>query len=507
MANSITQSAIEATGDSHKITEKGTMQAYQQQKDVATFLGESAKTGQERSEAISEYFSSGAEQSKQQGMNLMQSGTVKKAVGFGFVALGASFKAMSAIPFIGPMNAAAGIEMMAKGAGKIAEGVIDHSQGKKLIAAANEALEKATSHKVISKDHGKVARKEINRSTIFERKIEVLRQMLDELGIENEDMSADDLEKLKMEFMENFDKNFEDAASTLLNGGIMALDGIQDEDGKETGTQFFIKEGDDYFALDVPRDDLDNPLTGDRGEPLIKFDEGEGRHLGELVTDEKLIDLLDTKFKFVDALKSIAGELSTTGYDSNENAVSIPYDLGNREDLEEFVDLVFKTNINDIKQGRAPAPLLLTEENGEPGFQKVEYDLDPNSPTFGRTIPVGIFVSFFEMGGGEDPRGDGIESFTYAIERSQRSLAEVGLNQGGNIYGYVGPTTDRQQDFAQNTDSGDFGELSGRDSDAFAAFQSSISSTVELSQARSIFSSQRDILGGSQADAVGEGQA
>lgn len=504
MANNITQSAIEATGQSHNLS--GAMQDFQALQENHAFLGAVAKEGQERSKAIAEYFASGAEQNKQQGLSLMQSGTVKKTMGFGFIALGASMKALSAIPFIGPINAAAGIEMMAKGAASVAEGVIDHSQGKNLIAAANEALEKATEHKIVSKDNAQVARKEINRSKIFERKVEALRQMLEELGIDNEDLTEEQLNKLKEQFAAGFDKHFEDAATTLLNGGIMAIDGLTDEDGKELGTQFFIKEGDDYFALDIPRDDLGNPLTGAQGEPLIKFDKESGRHLGDLVEDGEVKDLLEMKFRFVDALKNIAGELTTSSFDANGNEVAVPYDLDNRAHLEEFVDLVFKSSINGVRQGTVPAPLLFTEENGEPGFQRVEYDLDPLSANFGRTIPVGIFVSLFEIGGGADPRGNGIESFTYAIERSQRSLAEVGLNQGGQIYGFVGPVTNRQSNFATNVDNGDFGELSGRNSDAFAQFQSSISGTLGLNQVRNIFSAQRDILSGSQGDAVGEGR-
>ncbi|MDD9899128.1 MAG: hypothetical protein OXU45_09050, partial [Candidatus Melainabacteria bacterium] len=446
MPNNITQQAIDASSDSHKLTERATMQEYEQLKEGHAFLGQVAKEGQERSKAIAEYFASGAEQNKAQGENLMQSGTVKKTLGFGFVALGASFKAMAAIPFIGPIKASAGIEMMAKGAAQIAQGIVDHSQGKKLIAAANEALEKALSHNIISKDNAKVARKEINRSKIFERKIEILKQMLEEVGIDHEDLTEEQIEKLKEQIAEGFDQNFEDAAQTLLNNGVMALDGLTDDQGNELGTQFFIKEGDEFVRLDVPEDEDGNPLRGANGEPLVRFQE-DGSGFGDVVEDGEVKDLLAMKFRFVDAIKSMAVGLTTSDFDADGNEVPVEYDLNNRAHLEEFVDLIFKSSITGVRNGLAPAPLAFTEQGGNPGLQRVEYDLDPLSENFGRQTPVGIFVTLDEIAGGPDPRGDGIESFTYAIERSQRSLAEVGLNQGGQIYGFVGPTTGRQADY------------------------------------------------------------
>ncbi|MDD9899192.1 MAG: hypothetical protein OXU45_09375, partial [Candidatus Melainabacteria bacterium] len=92
--------------------------------------------------------------------------------------------------------------------------------------------------------------------------------------------------------------------------------------------------------------------------------------------------------------------------------------------------------------------------------------------------------------------------------RSQRSLAEVGLNQGGQISGLVVPTTVRQADYTQNTDIGYHASLSTRDSEAFANFLASGSSTTtNLGSVRSAFGASRDILSGSQADAVGDGQA
>jgi hypothetical protein len=323
--------------------------------------------------------------------------------------------------------------------------------------------------------------------------------MLNELGTENENLSEKQIKELKEKFMQNFDKFMEDGAQTLLNGGVMQVDGLQDKDGKNMGSQFFIKEGDDYFMLEVPRDENGNPLKGAEGEPLINLDKEHGS-FGTKVEDGDLKDLLDVKFRFVDELKRMAGGLTTMEFDVDGNATMVPYDLNNRAHLEEFVDLIFKTNISKIASGQVPAPLRFSEENGVPGLQKGEYDLDPNSPNFGRFTPTGIFVSFEDLGGGPDPRSKGIESYQLAIQRSTNALTELGLNQGGNIYNYVGP----QQDHS-NTGGGAVNtSVSGKSSGAFAQFQSSI---TPLSQVRGLIRQSTDILGGSAADRVPNGQA
>ncbi len=497
MGNSIQEQATQAISSTSRLTQEGTIQSYQDLKDQSAFLADVAKENQERQQAIAKYMSSGAEQNKQQGQTFMMSGGIKTGVGMGFIAMGA---AMMAIPFAGP---SAGLSMMAKGAAQVAQGAIDKNQGKKLLGMAEQALEEATKHNIMGKQEAKVAQKEVSRSRVFESKIQVLRQMLQELGTENENLSEKQLQELKAKFTQNFDKFMEDGAKALLNNGVMEVDGLQDKDGKKLGTQFFIKEGDDYFMLEVPRDENGDPIKGAQGEPLVKVDRENG-HLGTKVEDGDLKDLLDVKFRFVDELKKMSSGLSTTEFDANGNAKMVPYDLTNRAHLEEFVDLIFKTNINDIANGVAPAPLHYSEDNGIPGLQKGQYDLDPNSPNFGRFTPTGVFESFGDIGGGSNPRGNGIESYQLAIQRSTNALTELGLNQGGTIYNYVGPQQDHSNSSTSQTSNNN---TSGRSSDAFAQFKNSINSSVTLSQARGLISQSTDILGGSAADALPNGQA
>ncbi len=496
MGNSIQEQATQAISSNSRLSQEGTIQSYQDLKDQSAFLADVAKESQERQQAVAKYMASGAEQNKQQGQTFMMTGSIKTGVGMGFIAMGA---AMMALPFVqGP-----GLKMMVKGVEKVAEGAIDRNQGKKLLGLAEQALEEATRHSIMGKQEAKVAQKEMSRSRVFEAKIQVLRQMLNELGIENPNLSEKQLQELKVKFTQNFDKFMQDGAKALLNDGVMEVEGLQDKDGKKLGTQFFIKEGDDYFMLEVPRDENGDPIKGAEGEPLIKIDKESG-HLGTKVEDGDLKDLLDVKFRFVDELKKMSGGLTTTEFDADGHAMSVPYDLTNKAHLEEFVDLIFKTNVSDIASGKAPAPLHYSEDNGVPGFQKGEYDLDPNSANFGRFTPTGIFESFDDIGGGKDPRGKGIESYQLAIQRSQNALTELGLNQGGTIYNYVGPQEDhsgRGPTSPTNTDT------SGRSSDAFTQFKNSINSSVTLDQARGLIRQSTDILGGSAADAVPNGQA
>ncbi len=497
MGNSIQEQATQAvTSSSDRMSQASTLQDYQNMKQDSTFLGDIAKENQERQAALAKYAQSGAEQNKQQGQTFLMTGSIKTGVGVGLLVMGA---VMMAIPGVG---IGAGLAMMAKGVTQIAMGVVDTNQGKKLIAMANQALEEATNHKILSKQEGSVAQKEVNRSRVFESKIQVLKQMLSEIGTENENLTEKQLQELKQKFMQNFDKFMEDGAQAMLNNGVMQVDGLQDKDGKAMGSQFFIKEGDDYFMLDVPRDENGNPIKGAEGEPLINLDKEHGS-FGTKVEDGDLKDLLDVKFRFVDELKKMAGGLSTMKFDADGNATMVPYDLNNRADLEEFVDLIFKTNISKIASGQVPAPLNFTQDNGVPGLQKGEYDLDPNSPNFGRFTPTGIFVSFEDLGGGPDPRKNGIESYQLAIQRSTNALTELGLNQGGAIYNYVGP----QQDHSNTGTEAANIDLSGKSSDAFTQFKNSVTPSITLSQARGLINQSTDILGGSAADNVPNGQA
>lgn len=500
MANSITDSSVQGLNSANqKMTQAGTIQAFEAMKQESTFLADVSKQNQERQAAVAKYMSSGAQQNAQQGQTFMMSGSIKMGVGTGFVAMGA---AMMAIPFVGP---AQGLAMISKGVAQIAQGAIDQNQGKKLIGLANQALEEATEHDILSKQEAKVAQKEVSRSRVFESKIQVLRQMLNELGIENENLTDKQLQEMRQKFVQNFDKFMQDGAQALLHDGVMAVDGLQDKDGNKLGTQYFIKQGDDYFNLDIPRDENGDPIKGAEGEPLIKLDTTDG-HLGTKVEDGNLKDLLDVKFRFVDELKKMAGGLSTTEFDVDGRAISVPYDLSNRAHLEEFVDLIYKTNINDIASGAAPSPLHYSEDSGVPGLQKGEWDLDANSANFGRFTPTGNFVSFEDMAGGRNPRANGIDSYTLAISRSQNALTELGLNQGGNIYNYVGPQQNHDA-YTATVDSGNSDNSGSRNSDAFAAFKASVSSAVTLSQARGLISQNTDVLSGSVADRLPRGQA
>lgn len=99
MANSILQQAqaLASDGDS-RVNQRSSLAEVQRLQQEATNTAALAQSKQQKHQAVSQYHSSGAEQDKIQGQQLMQQGAAKKGVGAGLVGMGFVLIAMGGIP-------------------------------------------------------------------------------------------------------------------------------------------------------------------------------------------------------------------------------------------------------------------------------------------------------------------------------------------------------------------------------------------------------------------------
>lgn len=498
MSNSIIDQANSMVkGEESRMNARASISELERMQQEASFAEQAATERSQRFQAVAQYQSSGAEQEKIQGNNLLMTGNVKVATGFGQIMMGGIMMGMAAIPGAGPAMLAKGLGMIAKGGADVGMGMVDINQGQQALQRAQQKLEEAVKNKVLGKEEAAAANKEMMRSRIMEFKKEVMAQlaevvkpMLEKAGINSDELTEDQLNKM-------MDKFFDDAAKSLANGGIMEVDlqGDQkeakftDANGEEMeGTFHFIRdeESGKFYKVELAYDDQGNPLKGALGEPLLDTSKG----MVEL-EDGDLKDYLELKFMFVDQLKLLAKELSYTEFDAEGNIKFIPYDMNNIEHMQDFANLVMNTNGEQIAKGAIAAPRKFgVDEKGE-YLQEWDWNKD---------MPIGPKVYMSEIAGETDDMRSNIDNYQIALERSDTALRTLGLQAGGAVFNLLSGR--KNTDLASKDVSGGtgFGTLGSRDSSEFQNFQS-ISTTLDVVRSRD------SILEGSSSDDLPLGEA
>lgn len=477
------------TGES-RFQSRGNLEQLEQQQSEANFASQAAKNKQKTYQAVSQYMQSGAEQEKVQGQQLINSGNAKKAVGGGLMGMGFGMVALGAALMIaggaGAALVASGMTMVGQGVGQLVMGGVDVANGKGALLRAQEKLDKATDNQILSKEEGKVVRKEMNRSKILEFKMNALKDLVDIMRPQLEKMGVNPEELDEKAISKWFDKMFEQGADTLANGGVMETD-LKDINGEALftdeagepleGTFYFIKdeESGDFFQIEPATDEDGNIITGALGEPLLDTEQGVNK-----VADGDLKAYLEMSFQFVDLAAQLANQLGTTEYNDLGESTYTGYDKDNLEHMREFADLVGKTNREAIESGQLEGPLKVIEEEGEIFLQKWDWEND---------IPIGLKIPFDEIAGGTYDRGD-IESYQAAMDRSAAALEELEIGAGSQSFNLL--AAQDNFNFTSTSSFGEsstgFGDLSGRSSDAFKNF-SNVRNTLNLVQEPSILES------------------
>lgn len=486
------------------LNQRGNLSILEAKSAESKFMAEASSSKQKVFRSVSQYQQQGGEEKMMRGQQLVNSGNAKKAMGGALMGAGFGMIAaalfLSGNPFTSPAGAtllAAGVASVGQGMGQVVMGTTDVANGQGEMMRAQEMLDKATENEVLSKQEAKVIRKEMNRSKILEFKKEALKELIDtirpqleELGINTEEMDEKELSKW-------FDKMFEKGAETLANGGMLETN-LDDIDGnplffnndgeKVEGTFYFFKdeESGDYFQVEPAMDDDNNIMTGALGEPLLL--DGSAKK----VDDGDLKAYLDLQFQFVDLAKTLSKQLGTTDVNDSGEETFTPYDTDNIAHMQEFSDLVKKSNFEAIESGQVEGPVKVIHEDGNIFLQKWDWVND---------IPIGIKVPFAEITGGTLDNGGAvirsndqlgsIEAYQGSIERSQAALEELGLGVGSKSFNLLaGQNNFELGDPLQGVGDLGFGNISGRNSDAFQQFQG-LGAAVAQSRETSILDSQQ----------------
>lgn len=504
MANSIIDqaSAIAANPNRDRSNPRQSISELERLTQEANFGQQAAQKKQEVYQNISQYHSSGAEQEKAQGNQLLRSGSAKKAMGGALIAIGGIMIVIGAAMMIaggaGAGLLAAGFTSIGNGIGQIIMGAADTANGKAALARYQEKLDLATANHVLSKQENKIVKKEMMRYEIFRQKKEMLeamtdimKPMLEEAGIDANEMSEDQLFK----FME---KMMEDGADILANGGIFETD-LTDAQGAPMfadnagvpmeGQFFFMRDENtgDFYQIDIARDENGEPVLGANDEPL--FDKERGI---SVVEDGDLKDFLELQFMFADKAAQIASSVGTTDVDDSGNVVYKSFDPYSTQDMKEFAGLLKATNSTAIETGQASAPLKVIIEPDGVYMQEWDYEND---------IPIGEKIPVHDIGGGDYDRGD-IESYENALARSEDALEKLGLNAGGRRFNELA-SVENFETFNLTSLGGDgtkLSDLTSRDSDAFKDFNN-IRTTLDTANA------EKDVLAGAVGDKTADGRA
>ena len=486
------------------LNQRGNLSILEAKSAESKFMAEASSSKQKVFRSVSQYQQQGGEEKMMRGQQLVNSGNAKKAMGGALMGTGFVMIATGLVFLATGLGAAAGASMLAAGMASVGQGVgqmimggTDVANGQGEMMRAQEMLDKATENEVLSKQEAKVIRKEMNRSKILEFKKEALKELIDtirpqleELGINTEEMDEKELQKW-------FDKMFEKGAETLANGGMLETN-LDDADGnplffnndgeKVEGTFYFFKdeESGDYFQVEPAMDDDGNIMTGALGEPLLL--DGSAKK----VDDGDLKAYLDLQFQFVDLAKTLSRQLGTTDVNDSGEETYTPYDPDNIAHMQEFSDLVKKSNFEAIESGQVEGPVKVIHEDGNIFLQKWDWVND---------IPIGIKVPFAEITGGTLENGGAvtrsndqlgsIEAYQGSIERSQAALEELGLGVGSKSFNLLaGQNNFELRAPLQGVGDLGFGNMSGRNSDAFQQFQG-LGAAVAQSRETSILDSQQ----------------
>ena len=491
------QASSMVKGQESRINVRASITELDRMKQEADFASEAASSKQRNFMAIAEFNRSGAMQDKAQGEALKMQGNAKVATGAATMMIGFVMVLVgAAVPMAGPAMVIEGLGLVVKGGADVAMGMVDIEQGKQALMRYQQRLDLAVENNILGKEEGAIASKEMNRARIMEFKKEMMEElaeaikpMLEQAGINSEEMTEDQLSKMMDKFME-------DAGKCLANGGIMEVDlsGDQkeaqftDEKGDELEGNFhFIRDEETgkFYKIELAYEQNGDPAKGALGQPLVDTSKGMVE-----VEDGDLKDYLKSKFLFVDKLKVLAKELSYVNFDPNEHVKLVPYDVNNTEHMREFADLIMKTNFEKIKSGAISSPL--------------KYDLDSEGPFFQqwdwvKNVPVGPKVYIGELTGETKDMRSNIDNFQLALERSDYALKTLGIGAGGNVFKTLSTSSDVGLASKKTGDS-KLTDITSRESQEFSSFKS-VTSTFD------ILRSQNNILESSSADDLPDGLA
>lgn len=331
-------------------------------------------------------------------------------------------------PYLTKAQAAAmtwiGLGMQIVGTATAAAGTLMMAQGNQAIEAGTQKLADAVNDGVVAKEQAGVASKEMQRSSVYAAKAQLLKATMDQLKSENPEMDDQQIEQLSQKLKQGFDQSFERAAGSLKNNGIMTF---QDQ---ETGNEaYFVQDLDGGFSeISVAMDS--------NGEPLL---DGHGRLqqdqvLGKVTEDDSIHEQLKLDFtiagkmaEMITGTEEFPTPLARFELDADGRAVAGTYDIDNPADMDEFFDIVKAAN-------EEPPPLdFIQEPTGE------------KDPITGEEIMEQFFVtedgtkvSMFELTGGEYDANDP-KSVEAAQARSQEAFKKIGLDPDSARYKLLQP--------------------------------------------------------------------
>ncbi len=331
----------------------------------------------------------------------------------------------------------AGITMMIAGAGQMAQGAMQMSQGNEKIAQGTTKLASAAQEGIISTEQAGVANKEMIRSQIFKSKIEMMEGTMQELnnsgklkGSTGEDLSQEQLEKLKSQGTEMFDKGFAAGADAIKNGGIMSI-----KDGDDS--RYFIQDKDGKFGeVNVVNGTDGKPQLDDQGR--LQIDTENPATNRAALSDDKQLELV-FDFAIMNQMKDMI-----TGHPEDLNAnppvkaqpplarIEIDpktgevkksdFNLNNPQHMKEFADLVAAASKN-------PPPLKYDQDEKGLYFQKWDW-------TKGEATSDKVYVQ--DMAGGTIDKNDPNWK-TKAKSTAAEAFKKAGLGEDSDSYKLLKP--------------------------------------------------------------------
>lgn len=419
-------------------------------KTASQQAAEKAKAAQE---AAAKEKTQGTQETGMGQMNMMM-GAMMGAQGAAMIGQGQFIMGASGMTW----GTAAGLAMIAAGTAMAVQGEAKEEVGNTQVASGTEKLAQAAEEKTISKEQGKIASKEMQRSEILEQKLSMLKSMQASLGenFQDSNLSQKDIEKLQASGMDptkmsqdQTDKMFGAAADSLVNKGIMTL---QDKDGKD---MHFIKdESGDFYQVQV-KNTMEGTLELDSSAEKVKFDLAEVDILEDSALEdnpeldpEKLANLSEedadqlrlfgellTSFTIADGMRnSISGanggdrlgklETFDLGNDQGVGFEFRRYNIDNTQDMKQYANIVRSTEFAKIQSGEVPPPLKVTNGEGyDFSFQKWDWDL--TGKTEGKA--AGEKFSLYDL-----------------ILDPKKSTSALGMEPGSALYDYWAPTIETE---------------------------------------------------------------
>ncbi len=377
------------------------------------------------------------------GNGSMATGAAQQAQGQAQIGLGTGLIAIgTAMCFIGsPAESAVRVKI---GTAMITSGVTSVGTGAVSLASANESIQKGTTQLakaaqdgIISREQASIANKEMIRSQIFQTKINMLEGAMQDLerdgklkGATGEDLTQEQINKLKEGGQTMFDKAFDAGADALANNGIMSL-----KDGADTRYFMLNADGnpaevnvmtgaDGQAQLDAAgrlQVDLDNPVLG---RPALSDEQNLELKL-DFALMNQMKDMITGTPADPNAVPPKAAQppLARIEIDPNTGEVKAgTFDFSNPQHLKEFAELTHAASKN-------PPPLKYFKEGEELFFQKWDW---------AKNEGIGEKVSIKEMSGGDVDKSNP-DWKNIAKAKAQAAFDKVGLGSSSDTYKLLQP--------------------------------------------------------------------